>query len=116
MESNKIKLYQQQQQNAWDEFVKQRTNIANAYANAVQHAKRSTYEPLRNYANTLPDSLEQVWPSFYLPMQDYVSDEQFEKERGIYNQIAQTINAYNDEIMDKVIEANRKFEEVVRNA
>ena len=49
-------------------------------------------------------------------MQDYVSDEQFEKERGIYNQIAQTINAYNDTIMDKVIEANRKFEEVVRNA
>jgi len=107
----RIKQYQQQQQVAWEKFVQQRTYVETSYANAIRHAKQSSYQPLKEYAEDLPETLAELCPTFYLPMQEYVSDDEYEAERAKYNEIANKINAFNDEIMDKVIEANKKFEE-----
>ncbi len=116
MESEKIKVYQQQQQKAWDDYVKQRTTLANSYALGISRAKQSSYEPLKIYASGLPSTLEELCPSLFLPMQEYVSDEEVIKDKERYNEVARTINAFNDEIMNKIIEANKKFEEVYSSA
>lgn len=99
---------------AWDNFIKKRTKTEAQYAELIRLESGSPYEPMREYVSTLPKTLEEIIPSFYLPMEQQLEyPTQADEEVARYNAIVDRVNAITEEMLIKVEQENAEFDSKV---
>lgn len=99
---------------AWDNFIKKRTQTEAQYNELIRVESASPYAPMKDYVLTLPKTLAEIVPSFYLPMETQLEfPEKVNEEIARYNEIVAKVNSITEEMLLKAEEESAKFAEEV---
>ena len=99
---------------AWDNFIKKRTQTEAQYSEMIRVESNSPYEPMRQFVSTLPKTLAEIVPSFYLPMETQLEyPEKVGEEISKYNTIVAQVNSITEQMLIKAEEEAAKFAEEV---
>lgn len=102
-------------QAAWDAFIQKRTRTEAQYAELIEKESNSPYEPMRAYVASLPKTLAEIIPSFYIPMEQQLEyPSQCEEEVGRYNAIVAEVMRITEEMLEKAEQQNIAFATEVR--
>lgn len=102
-------------QAAWDVFIQKRTQTEAQYNELIQKESNSPYQPMREYVSSLPKTLAEVIPSFYIPMEQQLTyPTQCEEEVAKYNQIVATVMRITEEMLEQAEQQNVQFMTEVR--
>ena len=102
-------------QAAWDSFIQKRTRTEAQYNELIQKESNSPYEPMRDFVSTLPKSLSDIIPSFYIPMEQQLEyPAQCEEEIAKYNSIVAQVMEITEEMLMQAENENKAFSMEVR--
>lgn len=101
-------------QQACEAFIRNRTKTEANYADMINKCSKTTYAPLREYVATLPKTLQEIIPSYYVPMDEVLEfPEQEAEERKRYNEIVDKVMAIQLEAINLAKLENEKFAQEV---
>lgn len=112
--SNMAELARKRQA-AWDSFIQKRTKTEAQYAELIRKESNSPYQPMREFVQTLPKTLQEIIPTFYIPMEQQLEyPQQCDEEIAKYNAIVDRVNAITEEMLIKAEEEIKLFESEVK--
>lgn len=101
-------------QAACEEFIRNRTKTEANYADMINKCSKTTYAPLRDYVATLPKTVQEIIPSYYVPMDEVLEfPEKEAEERARYNAIVDKIMAIQEEAIELARKENAMFAQEV---
>lgn len=102
-------------QAAWDNFIQKRTKTEAQYNELIEKESNSPYEPMRVYVQTLPKTLAEIIPCFYVPMEQQLEyPEQCDEQIARYNAIVDKVNSITEEMLIMAEKESEQFQEVVK--
>lgn len=109
-----VSSFAMNRQKACEEFIKNRTKTEAEYADMINKCSKTTYAPLREYVSTLPASLRDIIPSYYVPLDEVLEfPEKEAQEREAYNAIVDKVMAFQEEAIALAQAENEKFAQEV---